>query len=205
MLRNKDINATQRWRSQPTMNTFARLALAFAVAPLAACAGQTVISNGHVEEYYEQRMLAYPASRGGMYTEVTGNPFQTEKAALDREVTQAFEDAHFGPQLTFFTELPADGAPGFRTVVLFNPARNANAQHLCLRPDRPQAQHPPGEVRVTGALCNGDTRLTSATGFVTGAKGPDDPAVRKLLRQLGLSLFPPAPGVRGDDADVFVP
>ena len=146
------------------MTMSVRLALVLAAASLAACAGQTVISNGTVEEYYEPQMLAYPASRGGMYTEVTGNPFQGEKAALDREVTEAFEDAHFGPDLTFVTELPSDGAPNFRTVVLFNPARNANPKRLCTSADRPQTPRPAGEVRVMGALCNGDTRLTSATG-----------------------------------------
>ncbi len=187
------------------MTKFARLTLALAAAPLAACAGQPVISNAHKEEYYEQRMLAYPASRGGMYTEVTGNPFPGEKAVLDREVTQAFEDAHFGPQLTFFTDFPSDGAPNFRTVVLFNPARNANPKRLCTSPDRPQTPRPAGQVHVMGALCNGDLRLTSATGFVTGATAPDGPAVRRLLRQLGLSLFPPSPGVLSDEADRFVP
>lgn len=187
------------------MTNLTRFTLAFAAASLTACAGQTVISNAHKEEYYEQRMLAYPASRGGMYTEVTGNPFQTEQAILNREVTEAFEDAHFGPRLTFFSEMPSDGAPGFRTVVLFNPAKNANAKRLCTSPDRPQEPRQAGDVRVMGALCNGDTRLTSATGFVTGARGPDDPAVRRLLRQLGLSLFPPSPGVLSDEADRFVP
>ncbi len=181
------------------------LALTLAAASLSACTGQAVISNAHKEEYYEQRMLAYPASRGGMYTEVTGNPFQTEQAVLNREVTQAFEEAHFGPKLSFFTELPSDGTPGFRTVVLFDPPRTANAKRLCTSPERPQAQHPEGEVRVMGALCNGDTRLTSATGIVTGATGPNDPAVRKLLRQLGLSLFPPSPGVLGDENDAYMP
>lgn len=187
------------------MTTLARLSIALAAASLTACTGHPIISNAHVEEYYEQRMLAYPASRGGMYTEVTGNPFQTEQAALNREVTEAFEEAHFGPQLTFFTEKPSDGAPGFRTVVLFNAARTGNAKNLCTRPDRPQETYREGKVRVMAALCNGDTRLTSATGLVTGATAPDDPAVRRLLRQLGLSLFPPAPGVLGDENDSIVP
>ncbi len=187
------------------MTTYARLALALAAASLAACAGQTVITHAKVEEYYEPRLLAYPASRGGMYTEVTGNPFQTEKALLDREVTEAFRVAHFGPKLEFFTEVPPEGAPGFRTVVLFNPARNATAKHLCSDPARPQETYPPGTVRVMGALCNSEARLSSATGFVKGAEGPNSPAVRKLLRQLGLSLFPPAPGVRGDDNEARVP
>ncbi len=180
------------------MHKLARLSVALAL-PLAACAGQPVISNSHMVEYYKPQMLGYPASRGGMYTEVTGNPFQGDKAALDRRVTEAFESSHFGPSLTFFTEKPAD-TPAFKTVVLFNPARNANAERLCTSTDRPEAPPVPGEARVMGALCNGDTRLTSATGFVTGVVGPEDPGVGRLLSQLGLSLFPPAYGVRQADA-----
>ncbi len=180
------------------MTKLARLSLAL-VLPLASCAGQPVISNSHMVEYYKPQMLGYPAARGGMYTEVTGNPFQSDKAALDRKVTEAFENSHFGPRLTFFTETPAD-TPAFKTVVLFNPARNANAERLCTSSDRPQASPAPGEVRVMGALCNGDSRLTSATGFVTGIEGLNDPAVGRLLSQLGLSLFPPAYGVRQADA-----
>jgi hypothetical protein len=180
------------------MTKFARLSLALAL-PLAACAGHPVISNSHMVEYYKPQMLGYPAAQGGMYTEITGNPFQGDKAALDRKVTEAFENSHFGPSLAFFTETPAE-TPAFKTVVLFNPARNANAERLCTSSDRPEAPPVPGEVRVTGALCNGDTRLTSATGFVTGVEGPDDPGVSRLLSQLGLSLFPPAYGVRQADA-----
>ncbi len=188
------------------MTKFARLALALgAAALLSACAGQPVISHGHVVEYYEPQMLGYPASKGGMYTEVTGNPFQGEKAVLDRQVTEAFEVAHFGPKLAFFTERPTDYSPAYRTVVLFNPAPNANAERLCSSPDRPQAPRAKGEVGVMAALCSSESRLTSASGYVTGAQGPDDPAVGGLLRHLGLSLFPPAPGVRGDDTDIIVP
>ncbi len=187
------------------MTKFAHLALALAAAALAACAGQPVISHGHVVEYYEPQMLGYPASKGGMYTEVTGNPFQAEKAALDRQVTEAFEVAHFGPKLAFFTEKPTDYSPAYRTVVLFNPAPNANAERLCSSPDRPQAPHATGEVGVMAALCSSESRLTSASGYVTGAKGPDDPAVGGLLRDLGFSLFPPAPGVRGDNTDIIIP
>jgi hypothetical protein len=182
------------------MTKFARLSLALAAVSLAACAGQPVISNSHVVEYYKPQELGYSAARGGMYTEVTGNPFQGEKAVLDRQVTEAFEDAHFGPRLAFFTEKPTDRTPAYRTVVLFNPALNANAERLCSSPDRPQAPRAAGEVRVMAALCSSESRLTSASGYVTGVKGPEDPAVGGLLRYLGLSLFPPAPGVRGADA-----
>jgi len=175
-----------------------------AAAVLAGCAGTPVINYSYVEEHYEPEMLGYPASRGGLYTEVVGNPFEADKAALDTRVTEAFEAAHFGPELDFVTEQPADHS-GYRVVVLFDPAPHANAARLCSSPDRPQSDRTPGKVGVMAAFCMSESRLTSAVGRVDGAQGPDDPALDRLLAQVGLALFPPAPGVREDEPDIKIP
>ena len=50
-----------------------------------------------------------------------------------------------------------------------------------------------------------ESRLTSVVGRVGGVQGPDDPAVGRLLAQVGLALFPPAPGIRSDDRDIKIP
>jgi hypothetical protein len=174
-------------------------------AALSACAGGTpVISYSYVVEHYDPEMLGYPASRGGLYTEVVGNPFKADKAALDTRVTEAFEAAHFGPPLDFVTEKPAADA-AYHVVVLFNPARHANAARLCSSADRPQASRAPGEVGVMAAFCSSGSRISSTVGRVGGAQGPDDPAFGRLLAQVGLSLFPPAPGVRRDEPEILVP
>jgi hypothetical protein len=174
---------------------------------LAACAETPVITRNYVIDYYTPQLLSYAAGKGGMYTEVTGNPFQGEKAALDRLVTKAFETAHFGPQLAFFTEKPVDHSSAYRTVVLFDAAPTANGARLCSDPDRPQTDSTAGEVRVMAALCSTDLRLTSAYGRVSGVQSPDDPRVERMLHQLGLSLFPPAPAnrLRGGGDDDFMP
>jgi hypothetical protein len=41
------------------------------------------------------------------------------------------------------------------------------------------------------AYCSNDTRLTSTQGSVAGAMGPNDPAFRDLMSEIGLVLFPP--------------
>lgn len=187
------------------MNRLPRLVPAFfAAAFLAGCAGTPVINYSYVVEHYEPEMLGYPASRGGLYTEVVGNPFEADKAALDTRVTETFEAAHFGPKLDFVTEQPQDHS-GYRVVVLFDPAPHANAARLCSSPDRPQSDRAPGEVGVMAVFCMSESRLTSAVGRVGGAKGPDDPAVGRLLTQVGLALFPPAPGVREDQPEIIIP
>ena len=176
------------------MARYASLALGAVLAGgLAACAGNPQIAYTYVSDAYTPSFLSYAAKRGGMLTEVAGNPFQTDKASLDRQVTDSFETSHFGPELPFFTEPPEDFRSSYKVVVLFNAAPYANAARLCSDPERPQrtAEQYGATVYVLAAFCSSETRITSAGGSLTGAKGPDDPAFRRFMGQLSLQLFPP--------------
>ena len=159
-------------------------------AGLAACAGTPSIGYTYISDNYRPQDLGYAAARGGMLTEVTGNPFDAPKAALDSRVTETMEQAHFGPELDFFTEPPEGYSSAYRVVVLFNPAPGANGAKLCSDPARPQAKRD-GSVGVLASLCSTDTRINTASGSLAGATGPDDPAFQDFLRQLSLQLFPP--------------
>ena len=172
------------------MVRFAAISLGLLLAAgLAACSDAPVIAYTYVSGNYSPRDLSYAAARGGMLTEVTGNPFDAPKAALDSTVTDSMEQAHFGPELAFFTEPPEGYSSAYRVVVLFNPARNANGAKLCSSPDRPQEERQ-GSVGVLASLCSTDTRINTAGGSLAGATGPDDPAFAHFMRQLSLELFP---------------
>ncbi len=119
-------------------------------AGLAACSGAPVIAYTYVSDNYRPQDLGYAAARGGMLTEVTGNPFDAPKAALDNTVTTVMEKAHFGPELAFFTEPPEGYSSAYRVVVLFNPAPGANGAKLCSSPDRPQEERQGKDQRDTG-------------------------------------------------------
>lgn len=183
------------------------LALGAALAGgLAACSGTPVIGHTYVSDNYSPGILTYAAGRGGMLTEVTGNPFAGPKAALDSRVTESFEHAHFGPELPFFTEPPADYRSAYRVVVLFNPAPHANGAKLCSSPERPQADpqaRPEGRVGVLAAFCTSDRRISSAGGTIAGATGPDDPSFQTFMRQLSLQLFPPQSPNKNDRDSLF--
>ncbi|MGF1611406.1 MAG: hypothetical protein ACFCUQ_18530 [Kiloniellales bacterium] len=167
-----------------------KIALAAGTAALlAGCAQSASIPHNYVADTYDFTYLGYAAGRGGMLTEVVGNPFDAPKPAVDTAVTETLEASHFGPRLPFFTEPPADYRPSYRTVVLFNPAPGADAARLCGQPNQPQAPRD-GRVGVLAAFCSGSDRINSAGGSVAGAQGPDDPAFRGLLRQVSLALFP---------------
>ena len=174
--------------------------LIFAVGH-AACSGAPVISHTYVSDHYRPQELSYAAARGGMLTEVTGNPFDAPKAALDSTVTKAMEEAHFGPELDFFTVPPEGYSSAYRVVVLFNPARNANGVKLCSSPDRPR-ENRQGSLGVLASLCSSDTRINTAGGSLTGATGPDDPVFERFMRQLSLELFPSQNPFGGDPSAV---
>ena len=188
------------------MARYASLALGAVLAGgLAACAGSSQIAYTYVSDNYDPSFLGYAASRGGMLTEVVGNPFQADKARLDSRVTDSFETFHFGPELPFFTEPPEDFRSSYKVVVLFNAARSANAARLCSDPERPQrtAEQYGETVYVLAAFCTSETRVTSAGGSLAGAKGPDDPAFRRFMGQLSLQLFPPSAPDGSDRGRMF--
>lgn len=171
---------------------------------LAGCSQATTIPHSYIRDSYHPAHLGYIAGRGGMMTQVVGNPFDAPQPAVEAAVTESMQASHFGPQMPFFTEPPAGYKPSsYRTVVLFNPAPGAAPARLCQQPDQPQDPRS-GRVGVLAAFCNGPIRVTSAGGSIGAAEGPDDPAFRSLLRQIALLLYPPQPGdMRGNDRDAF--
>ena len=165
-------------------------ALAFGGLLLAACANNASLPHHYVYEGYRPSYLSYAAGRGGMPTEVVGNPFNAPKPQFDAAVTDILENNHFGPELPFFTEPPEGFSSVYHVVVVFDPPIGAAPSLVCADPNLP-ANPRPGEVSVLAAFCSGDRRITSAGGSVSGARSPDDPAFQGLMRQVATLLFPP--------------
>ena len=161
---------------------------------LSACSQTSLLNYSYLSDNYNPYLLNYAAKRGGMVTEIVGNPFGGARDAFEESVTRSFEDHHFGPELDFIATPSAEATgkerEALRVVVLFNPAPNANSAKLCSNPDRPQAPAT-DRVSVLAAFCSTDTRVSSARGSVGGANSPDDPAFKDLMKQVALELFPP--------------
>lgn len=171
--------------------------LALAVS-LSACAGNTpTIGYAYVSDNYGPYLLGYAAAKGGMPTEVTGNPFTAPKGSLDQEVSESLTNNHFGPEVEFFTSPTPDADSAYRVVVLFNPAPHANGAKLCSSDERPQAAEGQG-LGVLASFCTTDQRINSASGSIRGAAGPDDPVFKRLMAQVALQLFPPQTQNRND-------
>lgn len=174
-----------------------RIAIGTLLVGLAGCAGMPQLQDVYLSDSYRFQMLNYAAASGGMLTEITGNPFDVDKAELDQVVTETFTNSHFGPEFGFFTEAPEDYRSPYRTVVLFNAAEGVNAKRLCGGGDREQSSTP-GSIRLIAVFCSSDRRISSATGVLGGASGPEDPTFKRLLSQVSYQLFPPYSPVRSD-------
>ena len=164
---------------------------------LAACVAP-ITSPAYVSGSYTPQILNGAAAAGGLQTDIIGDPFGQSGAELSEVVlTSLAEGAAGAPADLKFTLRPEDGPQkDYRVVVLFNAAPNAAPSSLCFNANQPQVE-PDGGVAVLAALCQGTTRQSSTRGWLAQASGADDPAFRRLMTQVALSIFPP-PGTPFD-------
>jgi len=161
-----------------------------ALAFLAGCAGSPVVQPSHSSAGYTPDILNYSAAKGGMLTEVIGNPFAGSKAELDAAVAETAAKSHFGQKVPFFTQAPEGYTSPYRVVFAMNPARGTSAYSLCAGTAETRARTPKESDRVAAALCAREVVITSVKGSVAGPRGPRDPVFLDLIAQMSLALFP---------------
>ena len=176
------------------------LAASAALGLLAACAGTPTVLPSNVTASYTPDIINYSAGKGGMLTEVVGNPFNAPKAELEAAVVETAEDSHFGQDIPFFTRPPEGYTSPYRVVFAMNPAPGTDFYELCGGKAETRLRAPSESDQVAAALCARETVITSVRGSVAGPLGPRDPAFLQLIAQMTLALFPPdAPERRGRD------
>ncbi len=172
-------------------------------APAAALGmSSTAIAPTSYYAGYTPTVLNYAATKGGMLTQVVGNPFQqVGRDQLNSEINGVMARSHFGPRVPFISEAPPDFASPYRVVLLFDPVQSITAYQLCTYDGRPPAANPGGSVRVHAALCANEKPLSSVSGQVGGVASPSDPAFQKLIGQMTVLLFPPRRNPGGSRRD----
>ncbi|MFQ5776108.1 MAG: hypothetical protein ACE5GS_16425 [Kiloniellaceae bacterium] len=158
---------------------------------LAACAGAPVVQPADITGTYSPRVLEYIAGRGGMLTEVVGNPFRVPKEEVDAVVIETMARSHFGAKFPFFTEAPEDFASPYRVVVVLDPAPGTSAYTLCAGGAETRPRKPAEPNRVAAAFCAREIVITATSGSIAGPTGPRDPGFVRLIAQISLALFPP--------------
>ena len=163
---------------------------------LGACAGTATVLPRSVSSGYTPDILNYSAGKGGMLTEVVGNPFAAPKEELDAVVVETAQVSHFGQKIPFFTQAPDDYTSPYRVVYLMNPGPNTSSYTLCAGEGKSVRRQPSDPDRVYAALCAREVVITAVNGSVAGPVGPRDPAFVQLVAQLTQALFPPVSGER---------
>jgi hypothetical protein len=153
--------------------------------------GDVVLSPTSYYPAYTPTVLNYASTRGGILTQVVGNPFDVSKEELERTVTGIMAGSHFGPRVAFITEPPEGYRLPYRVVLLFDAKRGHSSHALCGPGVLAAPLQMNDKLRVHAALCAGDAPLTAVSGTVRGPVGLNDSRFRKLLGQITTNLFPP--------------
>ena len=182
------------------LRTFLLIGGLLTLAP--ACAmSDVVIAPTFYYPGYTPTVLSYAATKGGMLTEVRGNPFeQATQEQLESEIARVMASSHFGPILPFITTAPDDFASPYRVVVVFDPAQTVSSYKVCDGRQDSAADRPEGVVRVHAVLCANEKPLTAVSGQARNVETPGDAKFRQLIGQMSILLFPPKSD-RGDRQD----
>ena len=176
-----------------------------------AQAGGVVTNPPSVTGTYDFQTLDYIAAKGGMVTEIIGNPFNAPKAEVEAVVNRILAQSHPGQRFPFFSQVPEGFPSPYRVVVLLNQGTAYSGQRLCgesyLLQARETASRPssqgPGTVEIAAAFCAREIYLTSVSGRATGVGSLESRTFRKLLNQVGHELFPRRRLDRNGAGDAF--
>jgi hypothetical protein len=160
---------------------------------LAACSGGQIpiASESRIESRYHLSDLSYIAAGRDLKTEVLGNPFKSDQGTFAATVADHLQGVNPGPDI-HFTPTPAPTArePYFVRLAFNGPSASNGTQFCGVAPEVAPSSAPSGEVRVIGAFCRGDQPMTYAAAKSGGITDMNDPAFRRLVRQVGTLLFP---------------
>jgi hypothetical protein len=174
------------------------LVVASGVALLAGCAGVPIVYNRYTSTYSFNE-YAYAGSGGELYVEIHGNPTSLPQEEFNRRLFATLWGPPWGAGARYVA-VPSGRSP-YKIVLFFDPPPNASYPSLCTEagkyPVLPAGSG--GWTTVSAAFCRGPYAATAATaGF--GGSTPDDPAFRRGIDQLLLTLFPPKDENRQDDS-----
>jgi len=149
-----------------------------------------VLSPTTIYGAYKPTLLNYAVNSSGILVEVVGNPFDVQKADLERAITRAMTGSNFGPRVDFVTTKTEGFRFPYRIVMVFDPTQNYTPSKLCKQTENIE----PGSgqiVKAHAALCAGAGALTGVSGRVGDVTSPDDPEFRQLISQITTNLLPP--------------
>ncbi|MFQ6024780.1 MAG: hypothetical protein ACE5NW_18870, partial [Acidiferrobacterales bacterium] len=121
---------------------------------------------------------------------VRGNPFNMDRKAFEKAVTDAMQGQHWGPR-THFTTGPSETArKDIRVVMLFNGPKTVLTGDLCKAPEKFGSVKGGDGLRVRAAYCNKDVPLTEVNAWTDPVAGTKAPNFARLVIRTTRELFP---------------
>lgn len=166
-------------------------ASALAVSALAACGVPVIVPNS--EGASNASNAAAAAELGGRQTPliVYGTPFPgVDSRTLSAAVGQSVIHAAPPDVGTRIAPWPTGSSrPEYAVVMVFNPTGNFNPSNLC--DDAVAVASDPARrpIKLEAALC-GPAGITTSTGWLSTAQGPQDPEFQNLAFGVVRTLFP---------------
>lgn len=125
-----------------------------AIAALAGCSSDSISVQNSLHAQQVAVYIQEAAKRGGLRTEITGNPFDVPQEQWTGSVTEAMHGAHFGQKIVFSPTIESDRNTQSRLIIQFQPPATTNYVSLCR--DKPLDASLTGEqdtLRARAALC----------------------------------------------------
>lgn len=161
---------------------------------LAAC-GMPVVVPGENSSAYSYSGTS--AALDGRQTAVVvhGNPFPgVETSALLPVIAQSMENSA-GMIDTQFVPIPENAArPEYSVVLAFNTVGNINPSTLCSEAEPIRTDPNRRPIQLQAAFC-GRGPVSTSTGWLGEAEGPNDSQFQNLVYSVSATLFP-----TGDDS-----
>lgn len=121
-------------------------------------------------------------------TSVVGNPFNAPQADTERAVVEAMKGEDKGLN-THFTLTPRTNYKNYHIVMLFNPLPRSQ-QPVCRTPRSTGSTTDGAPLVLVALFCDGDSLVFGVGGSRIGIKGPGDPALGKLVKDVMLYFVP---------------
>ncbi len=179
------------------------LAAAFMLA-LGGCSDAAVRSvSSHTLLYSHGEFVFFTSGRDTKVV-VRGNPFNMDRQAFEKAVTDAMQRQHWGPRTNFTTGPSETARKDIKVVMLFNGPETVLAHELCIEPEKFGSVQNGKALHVTAAFCSGNNVLTEVDAWAGSVADVNSPTFARLIAQTTLDLFPLVDDVLDKDRQ-FVP
>jgi hypothetical protein len=173
------------------------------VAITAGCSDVRVIDLGGGQNYYDGAFELATQS-GSINTAIVGSPFAASTSVeFDEKVADSMRGGPFGRDVKFIPSPRNKEKNAFHIVVIFNSAHSFTYTEACENDVEIATKPNTKTTSMHAVFCQGNFRISSASGFVDDLKGIDDPRFHELVNSVARDMIPRYDDNRSSGGEAF--